>query len=277
MVSEAIQFKVQSSLSKHSVVGCDFIAKLESYLQLSAMFRDFLSQVRDTFQTQHVNFSHLSSSKKVPSSSSTTGTKKTAVSTKNNSAVEANANATPTRYPLEGVALQNTDKIMLGMNSFTLQVSNLLEMVSTLGQFTRLNFEQKLKGLPRFSRLWTLEVFLDSEGEMDESLGQSFNLSDGVSLRAGTVPGDGSISEVTLATPDYLDQLISRTILLQQQQQHQQQQQQLQQQHVAENDGGALHSGGLSMLRKESTATSEPDEQEVEQKAQGVYASIIVM
>lgn len=274
MVSEAIQFRAQppTKLIKGTTRGEKFILKLESYQQLSATFKSFLSQVRDTFYVQHVNFSHSPGGKK-HSLGSTSGTKKTNIPAKFSSADES-SRPMLSSYP-SGIPLQNSDKIMSGMNDFISRVSNILELVSTLGQFTRLNLEQRINGLPRFSGLWTLEFFEGSEGkEGSDSLGQSFNQSEGVSMRAGTVPGDGSVSDITLATPDYLDMLISKNAAL------------LQQQHLQvvggggmglEGEGGGgrsgLHSGALSTLKEESwvgSAQSEGEE-ETDHKPQGTY------
>lgn len=273
VISEAIHFKAQcppSKPTKGASVGSNFISKLESYLQLRTTFKDFLAQVRDVFLTQqHVNFSHLSSSKKTSLGSTAAtapGTKKSVNSSKTESGVSLSS------HPL-GMPLHNTEKIMSGIDRFTLQVSNMLELVSTLGQFTRINLEQRIKGLPRFAGLWKLEG-LEAQGQEEDSLGQSFNQSDGMSLRTGTVPGDGSVSDITLATPDYLDMLISRNLVLQQQQQ--------QQVAVAAAAGcvcggsgretrrSVLHSGGLSTLKEESWIASVQSEEETEQKPQGL-------
>lgn len=268
MVSEAIQYTAQSPPSKPGMgtsVGCGFITKLELYLQLRANFRDFLSQVRDALLTQHVNFSHLSSNKK---GSITSGTRKHSNPVVKAVSLELGASA---GGHLLGVPLQNTEKIMSGIDSFASLVSNVLELVSTLGQFTRINLEQRIKGLPRFTGLWKLECLtgLEGEGEEEEedSLGQSFNQSDGVSLRTATVPGDGSVSDITLATPDYLDMLISRNVLLQQQSAGA---------GGKAGDGGdatrrsVLHSGALSTLKEESWVGSVQSEEEAaEQKPQG--------
>ena len=145
-----------------------------------------------------------------------------------------------------------------------LQVANLLELVSTLAQFTQLNLEQRLTGLPRFAGLWSLQILEGSEaGEQCESLGQSFNQSEGASVKTGTVAvgeGGGSVSDITLATPDYLDMLISRNTALQHQ--------------LAAaggggggggggaRSGGGLHSGALSTLREEGSCDGEVEEQD---------------
>lgn len=275
MVSEAIQFKAQclpSKPTKGTFTGSNFISKLESYLQLRTTFKEFLFQVRDTFLSQqHVNFSHLSSSKKASLGSTTTATSGTKKSV--NSTTRTEPGVSLSCHPL-GMPLHNTEKIMSGIDGFTLQVSNMLELVSTLGQFTRINLEQRIKGLPRFAGLWKLEG-LETQEQAEDSLGQSFNQSDGVSLRTGTVPGDGSVSDITLATPDYLDMLISRNLMLQQQQQ----------QSVAAAGGyggsggetrrsGMLHSGGLSTLKEESWVASVQSEEETEQKLQGLLSSL---
>jgi hypothetical protein len=258
MVSEAINYKASAKSTKETSLGCGFISKLESYLQLRKNFRDFLSQVRDTLLMQHVNFSHLSSSKRAPLGSNISGNRKSSTSgTKTNSAdMGASVDG-----QFSGASLQNTVKIMLGMDNFASLVSNVLELISTLGQFTRISLEQRINGLPRFAGLWKLE-FLEGLGDQEQeqdSLGQSFNQSDGVSLRTGTVPGDGSTSDITMATPDYLDMLISKNVVLQRQQSA-----------GMRGDGGdtrrsMLHSVALSTLKEERSQLDSG-----EQKPQGL-------
>ena len=214
-MSEAIQFKAKclTTTSESKSRGYYFIAQLESFLQLNVAFKDFLSQLRDFFQVHHVNFSHsasLSHFKKVSVSS----TKKA----KSNAAEESSAVSNRCQ---SGISLHNIDKILLGMMEFTTHVSNILEVISTLSQFTRLNLEQKLKGLPRFAGLWLLKFLEESDDkdEEEESIGEKFYQSEVASIQIGTLANDGtgSASDITLATPDYLDMLIGKTTVYQKQ------------------------------------------------------------
>lgn len=164
---------------------------------------------------------------------------------------------------------------MSGMNEFVSRVSNVLDVVSTLGQFERLNLEHTVKGLPRFAGLWTLESFEGKEGEdKEECLSQSFTQSEGISIRTGMVPGNGSVSDITLATPDYLEMLTSKNASLQHQQQL-----------VASPGGGGgggggrseIQSGALSTLKEESWVESVQGEEERDHKQQGSFNESIVI
>lgn len=250
LVSEAVRHKAHpppAKPAKDTAAGKTLLSKLESYLHLSTTFKSFLAQLRETFLSQQVNFSLAPVSKKVSSGSM----RKVNASTRSTSTDES-AHGVLTQHT-SGISLQSGERIMSGMSGFTAQVSHLLELVSTLAEYTRLNLEHRLNGLPRFTGLWTLQVFEDSEEERSESLGQSFNQSEGMSLKAGTVMGrdGGSVSDVTLATPDYLDMLVSRNVALQQQ--------------GVGPGGGAggrgegLHSGALSVLKEESCDGEEEE------------------
>ena len=267
MASDAVQHSTQSQtsakLTDSTSMGQNFILKLESYLELSLAFKEFLLQVRDIFITQHINFSHLSSSKKVSMGSNTTsGTKKS--STAGHSITESGE---ALGSHLSGVALHNVSKIMEGMDNFTQRVTRMLEIISTLGQFMRIILEQRIKGLPRFAGLWRVEGFYEEKEQEEDSLGHSFNQSDGVSFRTGTVPGDGSVSDITLATPDYLEMLVSKNM------------QQQQQQPMEGGNGGVpeagrttLHSQALSALKEESWVASEQSaDGTTPQKLQGLH------
>jgi hypothetical protein len=266
MVSDAVQYLTQSQtsakLTDSTSMGQHFITKLESYLELSLAFKEFLLQVRDIFITQHINFSHLSSSKKVSMGSNTTsGTKKSSIAGHSTESGEALGSH------LSGVALHNISKIMEGMDNFTLRVTRMLEIISTLGQFMRIILEQRIRGLPRFAGLWRVDGFYEEKEQEEDSLGQSFNQSDGVSLRTGTVPGDGSVSDITLATPDYLEMLVSKNIM----QQQQQQPVEGGNGSVAEAGRTTLHSEALSALKEESWVASEQSADDTTpQKLQGL-------
>ncbi len=185
-------------------------------------------------------------------------TKKTSTTTKHSGAADDTNTAHSSGCP-SGISLQNTDKITSGMTSFTLRVSNILEMISALGQYTRLDLEQKMRGLPRFAGLWVLELLTDGNSEGGEnSLDQSFNRSEGMPTKGEAVPGDGTestASNVTLETPDYLDMLAGKS-------EKQQQQQQQQQELVETEPVGELRSGGLSTLKEESWVESVHSEEQ---------------
>ncbi len=65
-----------------------------------------------------------------------------------------------------GIALQSVDKITSGLNEFSLRVSKVLEIISTLAQFRQL--QGSIGGLPRVTGLWE-----GREGSVDEEEGSS--------------------------------------------------------------------------------------------------------
>ena len=70
----------------------------------------------------------------------------------------------------------SNDHLSTSMDEFTSCVSKLLEVISTLAQFSKLINEKKLRGLPRFAELWNLKLRYECEGKADgdASMDQSF-------------------------------------------------------------------------------------------------------
>lgn len=247
LLFKAIQFKAKSPTSdsdkdpppRENVL----ISKLESFLLLSIAFKDFLIQLKDSLQTQHVSFSHSQS--KRGSATPSTNPKKSSLPIKNEESLSA--------INPSGIPLHNADVIMSGMTDFISRVSKILEVISTLGQFTQLISEKKIGGLPRFAGLWQLELPDGKDDERNECdfMSQSFNYSDMGSVKAGTtlIDGMGSTSDITLATPDYLDMLMGKNV---QSQQHGQQEEE--EEHLeAPTALSGFHSRGLSILKEEDS------------------------
>jgi len=176
MVSEAVLSEMsQPTTSSNSH---PLIAKLNSCMQLSAAFKELLQQLKETFlQQQHVSFgvsnpslnttlSHASLlGKKGPNLSSSPSSvlaKKASHlgghKNQHSSGIEptqtVESNATVSSSP-SGIALQSVNKITAGLDDFSLRVSKVLEIISTLSQFRQLQGEAR--GLPWIAKLWDVE------------------------------------------------------------------------------------------------------------------------
>ena len=180
------------------------------------------------------------------SNASTANSKKTAhPSNKGQSLLisDSNSSSSITSNSTPGISLHNMDMIMSDFNAFSARVLKILDVISTLSQFRQLNICGKLEGLPRIASLWTLPLeaemgrdeessFLDS-GHSWGGVGQE---GEGNSLK-GKGEGAGSVSDITMTTPDYLQQLVSQSVRQQ-------------------GEGGLSYGGPLPSLKEESTAGS---------------------
>ena len=230
------------------------IAKLNTCLTLSTAYKEMLSHLKDTLlQQQHGTFGlstnmgpSLTRNAIVRlSNASTANSKKTAhPSNKGQSLLNSDSNSSSsiTSNSTPGISLHNMDMIMSDFNAFSARVLKILDVISTLAQFRQLNSCGKLEGLPRIAGLWTLPLeaemgqeessFLDS----GHSWGGVAQEGEGNSLK-DKVEGAGSVSDITMATPNYLEQLVSQTVRQQ-------------------GEGGLSYGGPLPSLKEESTAGS---------------------
>lgn len=184
MVSEAVLSEMRQPATSSN--NHPLIAKLNSCMQLSTAFKELLQQLKETFlQQQHVSFgvsnpslnttlSHASLlGKKGPNLSSSPSSvlaKKASHlgghKNQHSSGIETTqtveSSATVSSSP-SGIALQSVNKIMAGLDDFSLRVSKVLEIISTLSQFRQL--QSDVRGLPRIAKLWDM----DRMGEESES------------------------------------------------------------------------------------------------------------
>lgn len=204
--------KPQSSSSKDHVL----ISVLNSCLELSTAFKEFVQHLKDTFLQQV----HLPSF-----AGGTTNIHRTS------NASSSNRNSTQQKGQLPsltetgsassisaGIALSDIERITYELRDFSVRVSKVLDIISTLSQFRQLNMHRELEGLPRVAGLWELSIPGNKE-ECSEttSMGRSVATSERVSpeMQAKGAEDEtkskiGSESDITIATPDYLEQLVMK-------------------------------------------------------------------
>ena len=218
MVSEAVLSEMRQSTSSDNH---PLIAKLNSCVQMSTDFKELLQQLKETLlQQQHVSFgvsnpslnttlSHASllgrKGSNLSSSPSSVLVKKASHlaghKNKHSSATEptptGEVNATVPTPPC-GIALQSVNKITAGLDDFSLRVSKVLEIVSTLSQFRQL--QSDVRGLPRIAKLWDV----DGMGEGSETDGGDELLSEGGSVQLESL-GRREKEEEIIGTGDTAD------------------------------------------------------------------------
>ena len=181
---------VLSQSSPSSSSDHPLIAKLNSYIQLCTAFKELLQQLKDgLLQQQHVSFgvsnptlsttvSHVSllgrkASNPSRNPSSVLVKKASLPSNRCTGEVEAVDNGSTVLSSPSGIALQNVDKITVGLSDFSQRVSKVLEIISTLSQFKQLQGD--VRGLPRISGLWDVDEVVGKErgedGGGDEPVG----------------------------------------------------------------------------------------------------------
>ena len=210
---------VLSQSSPSSSSDHPLIAKLNSCIQLCTAFKEVLQQLKDCLlQQQHVNFgvsnptlsttvSHVSLLGRKASNTSRNPSsvlvKKASLSSNRCSGeVEAVDNGSTVLSSPSGIALQNVDKITVGLSDFSQRVSKVLEIISTLSQFKQLQGD--VRGLPRISGLWDVDEVVGEErgedGGGDEPVGsgvkvESLKEEEEAGTRdAGMVVGRGRLS-----------------------------------------------------------------------------------
>ena len=225
-ITDAIFFKAQPAAPgevKGTLKGCFLLSKLESFLQLGAAFRDFVAQTKHVYLSPHGNFN-------VSSLATTPSNKKVLSQRKGSHTVLRPSNLVSDNN--SGLLHCSMDKVLSGMNEFTSLVSKVLELISTLAQFTKFSKEKKVRGLPRFSGLWTLEFPRSEEGNgHNSSMEQSFDKSERTIVPTQDPP-DGetvspleSISNSSLSSEDCLHMVVGGSPYFQQHAQLQQEQQ----------------------------------------------------
>ena len=180
MAFEAVLSETRQS-SPSSSSDHPLVAKLKSCTQLCTTFKELLQQLKDCLlQQQHVSFgvsnpslsttvSHVSLlgrkvSNPARNPSSVLVKKASLPSNRCSGEIEAVDNSSTSLSSPSGIALQNVDKITVGLSDFSQRVSKVLEIISTLSQFKQLQGD--IRGLPRISGLWDVdEVVGEERGE----------------------------------------------------------------------------------------------------------------
>ncbi len=174
LISEAIALEETTSPSDASPGEHPLITRLIDCLRLTTAFRELLQQLKDSLLQQPYigfNFSNHSTPGTVHSHPSSLGKKGSIMSTNASGSLTKRSSVqgkqkqggtavtsggltdSSTVLPVaSGIALQNVDKITLGLTEFGVRVNKVLDIVSTLAQFRKL--EGSLGGLPRVDGLW---------------------------------------------------------------------------------------------------------------------------
>ena len=227
MVSEAIHFEAEHSSETTDNKNHPLVAKLNSFLQLGSTLKELLYHIRDVLLPQmytnltgtNTHASSLGRNASIHSTSSSTVAKKLSTHKRHQSLLSNSSASDSNNVPstLLGIPLQNVDRITSQMNDFGGRVLRVLEIVSTLAQFEQMNVERKLESLPRISGLWNLNIPQDEDGEGESSSRNEGSRKDSYEMlpelqqdKVDAKSGIGSSSDITLATPDFLEQLMSK-------------------------------------------------------------------
>ena len=222
VLSEAIvseMHKPSSSPASTQAKDHKLISILNSCLELSTAFREFVQQLRDTFLLPGPSYASTGgTSTRRGSNTSTTSHRYTLQkgqpSTRNvlsDTSSAKKSSSTPT-----GIALSDIDQITRELTDFSIRVSKVLDIISTIAQFRQLNMHRKLEGLPRVAGLWELSL-PESYDEQSASGSQTKSIDTtspdvqviGPEHEAKSKVGSEG-SDITLDTPDFLEQLMKQ-------------------------------------------------------------------
>ena len=226
LLSEAVlseMHKPPSSPSSAQAKDHKLISILNSCLELSTTFREFVQQLRDTFFLPGPSYTTPAGSTGIHRGSNTsTGSNRNSLQKgqmSTRSLLSGASSANKSSGTPAGIALSDVDQITRELTDFSVRVSKVLDIISTLTQFRQLNMHRKLEGLPRVGGLWELSL---PEGYEEQSENGSQLRSCDTSKRASPdvqimrpdheakskVGSDES--DITSATPDFLEQLMKQ-------------------------------------------------------------------
>jgi hypothetical protein len=206
--------KPPSSPASAQAKDHQLISTLNSCLELSTAFREFVQQLRDTFLLPGPSYTSTHRGSTTSTSSHRNTLQKAQLSTRN--LLSGASSATKSSSTPAGIALSDIDQITRELTDFSVRVSKVLDIISTLAQFRQLNMHKKLEGLPRVAGLWELSL-PESYDEQSASGSQTRSVDTttpdiqitGPEHEARSKIGsDGS--DITLATPDFLEQLMKQ-------------------------------------------------------------------
>lgn len=226
LLSEAVLSEMHKSSASKQPKDHKLVSILNSCLELSTIFREFVQQLRDTFLLPGPSYTSTGGASVHRGSNTSTGSNRNSLqkgqmSTRN--LLSGASSASKSSSTPAGIALSDVDQIMRELMDFSVRVSKVLDIISTLAQFRQLNMHRKLEGLPRVGGLWELSL---PESYDEQSAGGSQTRSIDTSKRASPdvqitgpenetkskVGSDGS--DITLATPDFLEQLVKHKAAL---------------------------------------------------------------
>ena len=195
------------------------VSILNSCLELSTTFRVFVQQLRDTFLLPGPSYANTvgTSAHRGSTGGNHNTLHKGQLSTRN--LLSGASSASKSSSTPAGIALSDIDQITRELMDFSVRVSKVLDIISTLAQFRQLNTDRKLEGLPRVAGLWELSLpenydEQSASGSQTRSIETSKRASPDIQIRGpeheakSKVGSDGS--DITLATPDFLEQLMKQ-------------------------------------------------------------------
>ena len=222
VLSEAIlseMHKPPSSPASTQAKDHKLISILNSCLELSTGFKEFVQQLRDTFLLPGPSYAGTGgTSTRRGSNTSTTSHRYTLQkgqpSTRN--VLSDTSSAKKSSSTPAGIALSDIDQITRELTDFSIRVSKVLDIISTIAQFRKLNMHRKLEGLPRVAGLWELSL-PESYDEQSASGSQTRSIDTtspdvqvtGPEHEAKSKVGSEG-SDITLDTPDFLEQLMKQ-------------------------------------------------------------------
>ena len=222
VLSEAIlseMHKPPSSPASTQAKDHKLISILNSCLELSTAFREFVQQLRDTFLLPGPSYASTGGTSAHRGSNTSTSShrytlQKGQLSTRNILSGASSANKSSSTPA--GISLSDIDQITRELTDFSIRVSKVLDIISTLAQFQQLNMHRKLEGLPRVASLWELSL-PESYDEQSASGSQTRSIdttspdiqTTGREHEAKSKVGSEG-SDITLATPDFLEQLMKQ-------------------------------------------------------------------
>ena len=223
-LSEAVLSKMHRPLSTSKETDHKLITLLDSCLELAATFKEFVQQLKDNFlQQAHLAYpvgggGGLRRTSNTSTVSSINNTRNSMQRSQLRQISESGSSSVKTLSGTPvGVSLGDVDQITSELGDFSLRVSKVLDVISTLAQFRQLNLHGKLEGLPRVAGLWELSLPGGEDYSETETQGRSIATSkrespeilitgaNGESRSKG-----GSESDITLTTPDFLEQMITK-------------------------------------------------------------------
>lgn len=236
LLTEAVQSEMKksppSSAASLPPKKHKLISTLNSCIELSGKFREIVEHLRDTFLPlggPHTNSTTTGATSINRGSNASLGSNRYSFFAKGGQRSSTRAHfsgansASKPSNTLVGVALSNVDKITHELKDFSARASKVLDIVMTLAQFRQLNMNRKLEGLPRVAGLWELTLPENCEAE-SEGASQAMSTA-ATSKRAPPDVRDAGLeqqsrskirsddSDVTLATPDFLEQLMKEKVV----------------------------------------------------------------
>lgn len=228
LLSEAVLSEMSKPLALSSpqskTKDHKLIVVLNSCLELNTAFREFVQQVKDSFLQQcHLPFAAGGPTLHRASNASTGSSilnQRNSIQKAHLRQISESGNSSKMLSSTQvGITLYDVDQITNELGEFSTRMLKVLDIISTISQFRQLNMSGKLEGLPRVAGLWELCLPLDESTCVSGAVSQERSLTtskrDSPDIPIAVVDSEGvsktgSDSDIALATPDLLEQLMMR-------------------------------------------------------------------